>query len=69
MFEPKKCRAWLQFGLRSIVLLTVICAIGVTWWRQWRQHSELDSLRAKTRWLESELGIRRAVADVSMNFI
>ena len=58
-------RGWFQFGLRSVILLTVACALGVTWWRQWRQNAELESLRSKTVWLERELEIRRAAAEVS----
>ena len=58
-------RGWFQYGLRSVILLTVACALGVTWWRQLRQNAELDALRAKNHLLQRELEIHRAIADVS----
>jgi hypothetical protein len=41
MAPPSPRRRWPQFGLRSLILLTIACALVLTWWRQWRVESQL----------------------------
>ncbi|MHC4403652.1 MAG: hypothetical protein ACYTG0_28685 [Planctomycetota bacterium] len=47
-------RRWLQFRLKSLLLLTVICAVALTWWRQWKQGAELTAMHEKLQRLEAE---------------
>ena len=43
---------WFQFGVRSVICVTLIVALVFTWWRQWSQHREIASLRARLNFLE-----------------
>lgn len=51
--KPARHR-WLQFGLNSLLLLTLIPALAITWWRQWKQSVEIMTLREKLQQVESE---------------
>ena len=44
----------LRFSLRTLLLIVVVAAVGLTAWRQWAIDSELKALRSKTDWLERE---------------
>ena len=54
----------LRFGMRSLLLLVVVCALAASAWRQWQQGRELASWRAKAVSYEQEIELRRGVSDV-----
>jgi hypothetical protein len=58
-------RSWLQFRLGSLIVFMVLCALGVTWWRQWKQSVELAELKQELVWAKSELEMLAAIRDVS----
>jgi hypothetical protein len=58
-------RSWLQFRLGSLILFMVLCALGVTWWRQWKQSVKLAELKQELVWAKSELEMLGAIRDVS----
>lgn len=60
---PRRSR--LQFRLGSLVVFMVLCALGVTWWRQWKQSVELAELKQELVGARSELEMRRAIQEVS----
>lgn len=60
---PKR-RRWLQFGIKSLILVTVAAALAATWWRQWKQQEELNEARQKLRWAEHELEYAEGVKDI-----
>ncbi len=57
-------RRWLQFGLKTLLFLIVLCALVLTWWRQWKQNSELIAMRFESRMLESEVDFLRHFHEV-----
>jgi hypothetical protein len=62
----KRPRRWvyLQFSLTSVVLVTVICAVAITWWLRRRDQEEIRSLRATAESLQAEIEFRESVAGV-----
>jgi hypothetical protein len=74
MFQQISSRRWLQFGLRSLILVTVICALGLTWWRQWRMavqlreaHETIGRLRNNCDFLK--VLTKLATVDPEQNFV
>jgi hypothetical protein len=58
-------RRRLQFGLRSLLLLIVVCALGFAAWRQWQQHRELETWRNRAIFYRREAELRRVVSEVT----
>ena len=42
-------RRWCQFGLKSLLLLTVACAVALAWWRERNLIEQLDKTREELR--------------------
>jgi hypothetical protein len=40
-----KPRRWLQYRLGSLIVVMLLCALGLTWWRQWKHRDDLAAAR------------------------
>jgi hypothetical protein len=70
-----KPRRWLQYRLGSLIVVMLLCALGLTWWRQWKHRGDLAAawrerdeanervamLQARTQHLEAIDSIYRAL--------
>jgi hypothetical protein len=52
--RPRSLRSYLQFGLKSLMLATVVCAVAVTWWRQRDLIQELQEAHNTIQQREAE---------------
>jgi hypothetical protein len=59
-------RRYLQFGLKTILWLTVVVAVAVSWWRQRSLRAEIDATREQMRKLEADVNLRDCVGQVCM---
>jgi hypothetical protein len=50
--------------LKSIILISVVCAVALTWWRQRSLVVELGQYRKELEWSQTELELLRNVNDV-----
>ena len=64
--QRKRRRRWnyLQFSLTSVVLVTVICAVAITWWIRRRDQDEIRALRAKAESLRAEMEFYKSVNEL-----
>ena len=67
----KPSRRWFQFGLQPLILLIVVCAVALTWWRQYAIVHELQTAREQIRNVEEERSFHKGLARAfqSLNFM
>lgn len=61
----KTHRSWLRYRLGTLVILTTVCAIGVTWWRQWSLSAELAETRGELARQTSQLAMLEAIHEIN----
>jgi hypothetical protein len=54
-----------QFALRSLLLVVLLAALGVSGWRQWDQRREIAAWRARAQLFEREVELARGVTDAA----
>src|SRR5262245_56629907 len=57
-------RRYFQFGLKTILWLTVVAAVAVSWWRQRSLRAEIDATRQQLRLLEADTDMRNCVGQL-----
>jgi hypothetical protein len=57
----RSIRHFFQFGLKSIMLITVICAVALTWWRQRGLIEKLEATREELETCKDELEFQQTV--------
>jgi hypothetical protein len=57
-------RSWLQFRLGSLIVVMVLCALAVTWWRQWKLTQKLSETQSRLDWEKSRAETMDAALDV-----
>jgi hypothetical protein len=55
----------LQFRLGSLIVVMVVCAIGFTWWRQWKLTQQLSKANSLLAFRESQVEILEALDRVN----
>ena len=63
--RAKSLRPWLRYRIGTLILVTVGCALGATWWRQWKQSRELAELKEELSWRTSRLEVAEAIDQVN----
>lgn len=58
---PRRPR--LQFRLGSLMVVMVLCALGGTWWRQWRSHEGYQAANRKLEVMTEQLASLQARTD------
>lgn len=68
MSPPLNARRSLQFTLRSLIVVIIVCALALTWWRQWRMSSEIADLREKLVWEENHRAFYQVMAQLDPKY-
>jgi hypothetical protein len=61
----RSLRSWLRYRIGTLILVTVGCALVVTWWRQWKQSAELAKVHDELKSRTDELEVMEAIHKVN----